>query len=131
MTTRTAVYDGAMLRPGKPGDSIVSPAVLDVATDAAQVLSAAQISRRIVQFSGLTAGRVVTTDTAANILAQHPDLNIGESFVIAISALTAFAITWAAGVGVTLAGRATTPASAWSMVAITKLSATTIEFRVL
>lgn len=107
----------------------LSPAA--VATDAALTMTVDQMSGGLVQYTGFTAGRVVTTPTAAAILAAAADMDIGDSFTIAVSVVPAFAATWAAGAGVTLAGRATTPASSWSLIVITKLSATTVEWRVL
>lgn len=101
-----------------------------VATDAARVLSLDDISSGGIQFTGFTAGRNLTTPTAAAILAAAPDMDIGDSFSFFVSVTTAFAATYVAGAGVTLAGRATTPASSWSIVTVKKLSATTVEWRV-
>lgn len=101
-----------------------------IATDAPLTLTVAQISSGGVQFSSFSAGRAVTTPTAALILAAAPDMDIGDSFSFYVSCVAAFAATWTAGTGVTLAGRATTPASSWSIVTVKKLSATTVEWRV-
>jgi hypothetical protein len=84
-----------------------------------------------LQYTAFSAGRNLTTDTAANIIAAFPELNVGESIVIAVSCVAAFAGTWVAGAGVTLAGRATTPASSYSLVVITKTGAATVGWRVL
>lgn len=97
-------------------------------TDSNQTLLAAQIAGGLYTRT-MTAGRTDTTDTAANILAQWPEMDIGDTFLLAVSVLSAFAITWAAGTGVTLAGKTTAAASSFSMVAITKLSATTIQWK--
>lgn len=84
-----------------------------------------------INYISLSAGRTVTTPTAALILAAATDMDVGDSFSFVVSIQDAFAITWAAGTGVTLAGRATTPASSFSIVTVTKLSSTTVEWRVL
>ena len=101
-----------------------------VATDAAVTMTVAQMAGGMVQYSSFSAGRVITTPTAALILAAAPDMDIGDSFSFIVSVVPAFAGTWAAGTGVTLVGRATTPASSWSIVTVTKLSATTVRWLV-
>lgn len=101
-----------------------------IATNADLTLTVAQMSGGLVQFSSFSAGRAVTTPTAALILAACPDMDIGDSFSIIVSCVAAFAATWTAGAGVTLTGRATTPASSWSIITVTKLSATTVSWNV-
>jgi hypothetical protein len=101
-----------------------------VATDAAVTMTVAQMAGGMVQYTGFTAGRAITTPTAALILAQCPDMDIGDSFSIIVSVVPAFAGTWTAGVGVTLSGRATTPASSWSIVTVTKTAAATVTWNV-
>lgn len=130
MTSRQVISDGGMERASMPGDNLLAAAPLAIAADAVDTITVAKIARRFIQYTGFTAGRNLTTDTAANILAAYPDLNVGESICIVVSIVTAFAGTYVAGAGVTLAGRATTPASSWSLIYITKLSATTVEWRV-
>lgn len=101
-----------------------------IATDAPLTLTVAQMAGGGVQFSSFSAGRAVTTPTAVAILTACADMDIGDSFSFFVSCVAAFAATHTAGVGVTLAGRATTPASSWSIVTVTKLSSTTVEWRV-
>lgn len=99
-----------------------------VATDANLTMTVDQMAGGLVHYTGFTAGRNITTPTAALILAAAPDMDIGDSFTFVVSITPAFAGTWVAGTGVTLAGRATTPASSYSLVTVTKLSATTVEW---
>lgn len=101
-----------------------------IATDANLTLTVAQMSGGGVMFTSFSAGRQVTTPTAALILAACGDMDIGDTFTFVVSCIAAFAATWVAGTGVTLAGRTTTPASSWSLVTVKKLSATTVEWRV-
>jgi hypothetical protein len=101
-----------------------------VATNADMTMTVAQMAGGMVQYSSFSAGRAVTTPTAALILAAAPDMDIGDSFSFIVSAVAAFAATWVAGVGVTLAGRATTPASSWSIITVTKTAATTVTWNV-
>ena len=121
-----------MVRGARQGEGLLaflSPVV--IATDANATLTVAQLAGGFIQFTGFTAGRTITTPTAALILAANPDMDIGDSLSLLVSVVPAFAGTYVAGTGVTLAGRATTPASSFSWIVITKLSATTVEWRVL
>jgi hypothetical protein len=129
---RYAIFDGQFERPHRPGDSIISPAITQNAVDANDTVTVAKLAGRIIQYTAFSAGRNLTTDTAANILASpgpFADMDIGDSFLFMISITVAFAGTYVAGAGVTLAGRATALASTFSLVLITKLTATTIEWR--
>ena len=128
---RPIVQDGVLSRATRAGDHIINPAILSIATDANRTLTVQDISGNAIIFTGFTAGRTLTTDTAANILAANPQMDIGDSICLVISVIPAFAATYAAGTGVTLAGRATTPASSYSMIYITKTSATTVTWLVL
>lgn len=129
---RAIVQDVGLSRASRVGDNMpFNPSLQVVATDANDTLLAAEIAGGAVQYTGFTAGRVLTTDTAANILAAFPMMDIGDSIILVVSIVTAFAATYAAGAGVTLAGRATTPASSWSMILITKTGVATVTWTVL
>jgi hypothetical protein len=135
MFTRAHLVDGlngGLVKRSVAGDGFVAnPIVAAIAADANVTLGVADIAGGAVQFTGFTAGRNITTPTAAAILASAPDMNVGDSFVIAISVVPAFAGTYVAGVGVTLAGRATTPASSYSLVVVTRTGAAAVTWRVL
>lgn len=121
-----------LLARGGPGLGEVSNiAVSTIAADANAVLTVAQMSGGAVQFTGFTAGRNITTPTAALILAAAPDMDIGDAFAITLSTTTAFAGTFVAGTGVTLAGRTTLPASSSAYIVVTKTSATTVSWTAL
>lgn len=105
--------------------------VAEVTTDANQTITVDQLSGGAICYTGFSAGRNLTTPTAAQILAAATDMDIGDSFSVTISIQDAFAGTWVAGVGVTLGGRATVPASSSSYVVVTKTSATTVTWYVL
>ena len=131
-STRAMVQDGLLSRTARLGGGrLTAISLVTLATDANLTLTTAQCVGGAVNFSSFSAGRTVTTDTAANILAALPSLDVGESIEITVTCQAAFAATWAAGTGVTLAGRATTPASTHSHVLITKTSATTVTWTVL
>ena len=100
-------------------------------TNADHTLTVDEMAGGAVYYSALSAGRTVTTPTAALILAAATDMDIGDTFSFIVSIQDAFAITWSAGTDVTLAGRATTPASSWSWILVEKTSATTVTWTVL
>jgi len=131
MLSQLAGYLGGLQKPTASGDCLLFPSATVIAADAIDTVTVDKIHGGVIQYTGFSAGRVLTTDSAANIIAAFPEMDIGDSIMIAVSCVAAFAGTWAAGAGVTLAGRATTPASSYSLIIIKKLTATTVEWRVL
>jgi len=129
---RNMISSAATLaRPARVGDGLLAHvAPQAIFADANAILTVAQVAAGFIQFTGFTAGRNITTPTAAALIAAFPDMDIGDTYSLLVSVTPAFAGTYVAGTGVTLAGRATTPASSWSWVVITKLSSTTVEWRV-
>lgn len=118
-------------QPMRAGDGLLGNIRIEtISADAAATLTVAQIAGGMVQFTGFTAGRNITTPTAALILAANPGMDVGDSFSFIVSITPAFAGTWVAGTGVTLAGRATTPASSWSVVTVTKTGAAAVTWNV-
>ena len=105
--------------------------VTEKTTNADHTLTVAEMAGGCVYYSALSAGRAITTPTAALILGAAPDMDIGDSFSFMVSIQDAFALTWAAGTDVTLKGRATTAASSSSQIVVTKTSATKVDWYVL
>ena len=129
---RGMILDGQLARPMRAGDgSAWAPNLVTNAADAIYTVTVADLANGAMLVTGLSAGRVFTTPTAALILAAFPEMDIGDSIHFKISVSVAFAITWAAGTTVTLAGRATTPASSNSDILVTKTSATAVTWTVL
>ena len=125
-------YGNELTQRGAAGLGEVSNlSVKTIATDANAVLTVADLSGGVVQFTGFTAGRTITVPTAALILAAAPDMDIGDSFSLTISVVPAFAGTYVTAAGVTLAGRATVPAASSTYVVVTKTSATTVTWTAL
>lgn len=114
--------NGSLPRPLRQGDGILANiTVFEIATDAAQTLTVDQISFGAILYTGFSAGRNLTTPTGAALTAGFPDMEVGDSFCFVVSIQDAFAGTWVAGdANVILAGRATTPASSWSLVNVTR-----------
>lgn len=97
-----------------------------IATDAAIGLTTQQMAGGLVVFTGFTAGRAVTVPTGAQITAACPDMDVGDSFSILASVTVAFAATWTANTGVTIAGRTTLPASSTlQVITVTKTGTNT------
>ena len=118
-----------MPTPMRGGDGFLgNPVVTEKTTNVDHTITVAEISTGVLYYSGLTAGRAVTTPTAALILAAAPDMDVGDSFVFLVSIQDAFAITWVAGADVTLQGRATTPASSSTWIVVTKTSDTDVTW---
>ena len=116
---------------GRQGQGLLGNiSITSKTTDANHTITVAEMSGGMIYYSALSAGRNVTTPTAALILAAAPDMDIGDSFSFIVSIQDAFAITWVAGDSVTLVGRATTPASSFSIITVTKLTATTVQWHV-
>lgn len=123
---------GQMPMPSMAGTPLLSNLdVVEKTTDANHTLTVAEMAGGCVYYSALSAGRTVTTPTAALILAAASDMNVGESFALIVSIQDAFAITWAAGTGVTLRGKGTTPASGSSIILVKKTGAATVDWIVL
>ena len=126
---RAVVADpGGLSRLGRAGDNRIELIVPQIiATDAVDTLTVAKLSAGLLAYTGFTAARVLTTDTAANILAAFPQLDIGDTVSMQIGISTAFAGTLAAGAGITLQGKAAVPASGAANLYFTKTSATTMN----
>ena len=74
--------------------------------DAAAALTAAQMVDSGIFTITPTVARILTTDTAANIVAALPGYQVGTWFDIIIVNTAAFDVTLAAGTGITLSGKA-------------------------
>ena len=129
---RAMVQDNGLTRNARVGDGLIShPAVTVVTADANDIVTVDKIAGGVIQYTGFSAGRNLTTDSAANIIAAFPNMDIGDTIELMVSIITAFAGTWIAGAGVTLAGRATVLANTTQVVIITKTGAATVSWRAL
>lgn len=118
---------GDMTRPANVGDGWLCHLKGTIqATDSNQALPISSIIGGLYIRNGMTAGRSDTIDTAANILAAMPGMDIGDSFLFSVSVGTAFLWTLLTNTGVTLAGKVTVPASGFGHFLVTKTSATTV-----
>ena len=126
---RAIIQDvGGLMRAGRAGDNrleLVVPVI--VATDANDILTVAKVAAGVVAYTGFTAARNLTTDTAANYLAVFPMMDIGDSIAVQIGISTAFAGTLVAGTGITLKGKAAVPASSSATLYLTRTGAATFD----
>lgn len=99
---------------------------LKALTDAAATLTAAQLIDNGIFTITPTQARALTTDTAANIIAKLPNVEIGTTFEFTVVCLAAFAVTLTAGDGVTVVGSAVANNSSATFVAVID-SATTVK----
>lgn len=129
---RGIIQDSGLSRNMRAGDgSTFNPALIINAVDAVDTITVADLAAGAKQYTAFSAGRALTVPTAALIAAAFPEMDIGDSIHFTVSIVPAFAGTWTAAAGVTLAGRATTPASSKSDILVTKTGAATFTWTVL
>ena len=128
---RAMVQDGGLARNSRAGDNTMTGFnPLIVSADANATLTVEAVAGGLIQYTGFTAGRNLTTDTAANYIAANPWMDIGDSFAVEVSIVPAFAGTLVAGTGVTLAGKTTVVASGRALLVFTRTAAATMTCRV-
>lgn len=122
---RAAVYDGGIQRPARTGDGhLMHASAATMTADAASTITVDKLAGGLILRSGITAGRIDTSDTAANILAAFPEMDIGDSFEVVISNTSGFTQTLAGGANVTASGNLLNLTLSHKHVIFTKTSAT-------
>lgn len=125
--TRAKVSRQGLDHKSRSGDGwLAFPRRTDQSTDSNQTIAAAAIAGGLYSRSGTNTNRTDTTDTAVNILAMFPEMDIGDTFVLAVSNPTAGTLTLAGGVGVTASGNLTIAATSRGFLVFEKTSATTM-----
>lgn len=128
MFVRPLVYDLGVPRPSRAGDGILgNPLLGSISADANSTITTALIAGGVILRTGATVGRTDTTDTAANILAAYPSMDVGDSFLFVESNASGQTITLAGGVGVTASGNLSIPNGSAKICVLTKMSATTMN----
>lgn len=123
---RGIIQDQALSRNMRAGDgSTWAPNLVTVAADAIYTITVADLAAGAIQFTGFTAGRAVTVPLGTLIEAAFPEMDIGDSIHFKASVVPAFAATWTAAAGVTIAGRTTCPASSSQDIILRKTAANT------
>jgi len=124
---RPMVYEAGLQRKARAGDGwLAFPRKTNQTTDSNQVISVSAILGGLYGRSGTNTSRTDTTDTAVNILAAMPEMNIGSVYMFMVYNQTANTLVIAGGTGVTASGNLSvlTLTTKWFM--LTKTSATTM-----
>ena len=126
MFVRSKVVQGAMERSARCGDGWLGMIRrTDNSTDANSTITTAMILGGLYSRSGTNTSRTDTTDTAANILAAMPAMDIGDTYMFMVANLTGTnAVTIAGGTGVTASGNLSVLALTTKWFMLTKTSAT-------
>jgi len=124
---RATVSEQGLNRKARTGDGwLAHPRRTNQSTDSNQTIAAAAIAGGLYSRSGTNTNRTDTTDTAANILAMFPEMDIGDTFVLVVSNPTAGTLTIQGGSGVTASGNLTIAATSRGFLVFEKTSATTM-----
>jgi hypothetical protein len=109
---RNLIVDGqGITRKARAGDGMLASLSQTAnAVDANSTIPLAAVLGGLYIRNGMTATRADTVPTGAQLDAALPDMDVGDALLIVISVTTAFALTFTAATGVTLAGK-TVPAS--------------------
>lgn len=127
MFSRACIIKGGIEQEARVGDGfLANPRYVLNSAAGAQTISLNQILGGIAAFSGAAGAVTYTTDTAANILAAMPDMDIGDTYVFMISNTAAQVATIDGGVGVTASGNLTVNATS-KMFVLEKTAATTMN----
>ena len=128
MFVRVEVEEKGMKRSARVGDGwLANPRVVTNSSAGAQTISLDQILGGVARFTGAAGAVTYTTDTAANILAAMPDMDIGDTYVFSVSNTAAQTATIAGGTGVTaVSGNLTVNATSKFFV-LEKTSSTTMN----
>lgn len=128
MFVRACVYDKNMERQARAGEGFLANPIITTNTAAgAQTITAAMISGGVARFTGAAGAVTYTTDTAANLAAAFPGMDIGDSYVFTVVNTAAQAATIAGGTGVTaIAGNLVVNATS-KMFALVKTGAATFD----
>lgn len=124
---RPQVFDSGLPRKARAGDGWMAfPKKTNQTTDSNQVISTAAILGGLYGRSGTNTSRTDTTDTAVNILATMPEMNVGSVYMFMVYNQTANTLVIAGGTDVTASGNLSvlTLTTKWFM--LTKTSATTM-----
>jgi len=124
---RNVVDDQGLQRRGRAGFGWLAHLLAaPESRDSNQTISAGEIAGGLYVRSGLLSPRTDTSDTAANILAANPEMDIDDSIVLAVSNQSTQSLTLAGGASVTASGNLVVLTLTCKFVVFTKTSATTM-----
>lgn len=128
MFVRPYVTEKGMERKARVGEGFMAMPLITSNTSAGnQTITAAAIMGGVARFTGAAGAVTYTTDTAANLAAAMPGMDIGDSYVFSVVNTAAQTATIAGGTGVTaVAGNLTINASS-GLFALIKTGAATFD----
>lgn len=127
MFVRPCVYEKGLERQARIGDGFFgNPLVTTNATAGNQTMTVPAVLGGVAQFTGAAGAVNYTTPTAAALIAAMPDMDIGDSFIFAVSNTAAQTATIVGGTDVTVSGNSTVNAGV-RFVLLVKTAATTMN----
>lgn len=127
MFVRPQVYENGLPRKARAGDGLLTAAkVTTQTTDSNQVISLSAILGGVYVRSGTNTSRTDTTDTAANLIAAMPNMDVGDTYMFIVGNTTASTLVVAGGASVTASGNLSVLTLTSKMFILTKTSATTM-----
>lgn len=114
MFKRAILDDNGMQRRARAGDGNISALQAEALTTVGNgTLTVGVLAGGLVLRSGPTAAFTDTSDTAANLDAATPNMDVGDSVLIKYSNTVAFVATLAGGTNVTASGNLTVAANGY------------------
>lgn len=132
MFSRACLYKGGIEQEARAGDGfLANPLITTNASAGNQSITVTQIAGGIAQFTGAAGAVNLTLPTAAAILAAFPDMDIGDSYLFAVSNTAAQAATITTNTGITLSGNSAVVNATMKWVLLVKTASTTMNAVVL
>lgn len=128
MFVRPTVFQSGFQRPSRIGDGMMAaPLITSVATAGDLTLTVPAVLGGIAQFTGAAGAVAYTLPLAADLIAAMPDMDIGDSYLFAISNTAAQTATVTTNTGITLSGNAATINASMKWILLVKTAATTMN----
>ena len=128
MFVRPEVYEKGLPRQARVGDGFMAnPRITSVATAGDLTVTVAAVLGGVAQFTGAAGAVAYTLPLAVDLIAAMPDMDIGDSYVFAISNTAAQVATVTTNIGITLSGNAATINASMKWIVLTKTAATTMN----
>lgn len=132
MFVRPCVYQDGIERAARAGEGFMAMPLRTANSSAGnQDITVAQIMGGIAQFTGAAGAVAYTLPTAASLLAAMPDMDIGDTYLFAVSNTAAQAATITTNTGITLSGNSAVVNATMKWVLLEKTSATAMNAVVL
>lgn len=132
MFVRPYVFEKGMKRQARAGEGFMAnPQIVTNSSAGAQSISIPQILGGVAQFTGAAGAVAYTLPTAAAIIAAMPDMDIGDSYIFALSNTAAQNATITTATGITLSGNSAVVNASMKFVVLTRTGTATMNAVVL